>query len=170
MQEQSSLGNRKVHDQISYNMTQIGRVTSTANYDTVGRIEVAFLDYSKPAPVWVVGSLDKKPVEGDLVLVGFIQGRADAPYLAGFVRNDHYTANYIKVEKDRVVIQIATNAADIAAHMVDDQLKPTRSIVEITSSGVLINGAYAARVGDTVSVSVPTHGTCTGTITSGATK
>lgn len=143
MQEQSSLGNRFIVGKQPYNQTQIGKVTSTANYEAYGRIEVAFLDYSKPAPVWVVGDLDRAPVAGDLVLVGFIQNRSDAPYLAGYVRNECYTANFVKIEKDKITIQMPTVAADINGHLLDTSMKGSRVSIELTASGVAINGSIS---------------------------
>jgi hypothetical protein len=140
MQEQAALGNRQVYSKPSYSLTQVGRVVSVGNYDKTGTIEVVFLDYSKPFPVWVNGDIDRKPTEGDLVLVGFIQERQDAPYLAGFVRNESYTANFIKVEKDRIVIQLPTDTEDIKGHLLDDNKQTTRKSIVVTASGITING------------------------------
>lgn len=170
MKEQSSLGTRQIYGKPAYDQTQIGRVVSTANYDLYGRIDIMCLDHSQPLPVWVCGSLDRKPVEGDLVLIGFIQSRSDSPYVIGFVRNECYTSNFVIVEDSRILIQIPTDPTDVAGHLLDATKQSTRMSVEITAAGVQINGAYAARIGDTVSVNVPGVGTCTGTITSGAAK
>lgn len=164
MKPQASLGSRVVNNKPTYNQMQIGRVTSTGDYDKYGRIEVIFLDYSRPAPVWVNGDIDRKPVAGDQVLVGFIQGRSDSPYLAGFIRNASYTSNCIKVEQDCITLQLPASTTDAQGHMLDDSLKTSRMRVEITTAGVLINGLRAVKAGDTVTVNVPTIGLCSGTI------
>lgn len=140
MQEQASLGRTLSHIKPKYEQTQIGRIVNNADYDKYGKVEVVFLDYSRPFPVWVNGDIDRKPSEGDLVLVGFIQGRADAPYLAGFVRNESYTANYIKVEKGKITLQVPTSEVDKKEHMTNDSRKSTRMRLEIDSSGVYVNG------------------------------
>jgi hypothetical protein len=178
MQPQSSLGVEQIYKAPSYTHIQIGHITSTKNYKDYGIVEVVFLDHSQPFPVWANGTLDKEPTEGDTVLVGFIQGRYDYPYVIAFVRNKSYTANFITVEKDRIIIQLSADSEDLKNHLLDDSKKASRPYIEVTSegidihneSGVNINGVPAARVGDTVSVTVPGYGDCTGTITSGATK
>lgn len=169
MHPQSSLGTQKVYRKPDYNQTQIGFITSAKDYEQYGRVEVVFLDYSNPFPVWATG-LDREPVDGDQVLVGFMQGRHDAPYLIGFVRNESYTSNFVKVEKDKITLQIPTDPSDINERLMDDSKKASRITIEISASGIAINSGTAAvaRVGDTVQVSVPGVGTCTGTITSGA--
>lgn len=187
MHEQAGLGNKKIHRMPTYTETQIGRVTSANDFKKYGRIEVIFLDYGQPFPVWVSGDIDREPVSGDQVLVGFIQGRQDNPYMLGYVRNEAYTSNFILVEKDKITLQLPTDPEDIKGHLLDDSKKDSRVIIEILTSGVSITCSAGvtikggttgvsidggtqgvARIGDTVQVTVPTHGTCTGTITSGS--
>lgn len=179
MREQSALGANKAYTCPTYNLTQIGRVISTGQYKKYGMVEVVFNDYSKPFPVWVVSEVDRQPIEGDMVLVGFIQGRHDAPYLMGYIRNESYTSNYISIEKDRIILQIPTSDADKKAHLLEDSGKDTRVYVEVKASEVVIHAPTVlfnhgskgvARLGDTVKVSVPTIGECTGTITSASTS
>lgn len=179
MHPQSGLGKEHLHRKPVYDQLQIGRVTSTKDYNKYGRIEVIFLDYSQPFPVWVNGDLDREPVEGDQVLVGFIQGRPDAPYLAGFIRNKSYTANFIKIEKGRIILQMPTDTKDIQGALMDESKKDSRAYVEIKGSEVIVHApsikladgtTEVARKGDSVSVNVPGVGTCTGTITSGTSK
>jgi len=165
MHNQAGLGNKRVHRMPTYTETQIGRVTSANDFKMYGRIEVIFLDYGQPCPVWVSGSIDREPVSGDMVLVGFMQGRQDNPYMIGYVRNEAYTSNFILVEKDKITLQIPTNPLDIEEHLLDDSKKASRMIVELTTEGLTFNGRQIACIGDPVAVSVPTHGTCTGTIT-----
>ena len=106
MADQSSLGGRKIHRQPDYGKTDYARVTSNKDYDKYGIIEVILLDYSKPMPVWIVGDIDRKPVVGDQVLIGYIGGRKDAPYLVGHVKTKSYTTAFIEVHHDRIRIQL----------------------------------------------------------------
>jgi len=154
----------------TYTEGQIGRVTSTNDYTKYGRIEVILIDYGQPFPVWVSGDVDREPVSGDLVLLGYLQGRPDAPYMLGFVRNESYTANFVLVTKDKITIQFPTDPVDVEEHLLDDAKKVSRMTIEVTASGVVINGGTSgvARVGDAVQVMVPDHGLCSGTITSGS--
>lgn len=140
MHEQSSLGSTMINRKPEYNITQIGRVVNVTDYKQYGRINVVFLNYSKPFPVWVNGSLDRAPVEGDQVLVGFIQGRQDAPYLLGFIRNESYTSNYIVIEPNRIALQLPADSDDTKGRMLDDSKKPYRVSVELKPDGVYING------------------------------
>lgn len=100
---QSSLGGARPHVMPSYTITKLARVTGTKNY-TKGKIEVTFLDHGKASPVWIIGDLDREPAEGDMVLIGFIDGRKDSPYLAGFVANQSKTSNMVRVNKDRILL------------------------------------------------------------------
>lgn len=148
MQHQSSLGSRKIHRAPSYNTTKIGRVTSVKDYEKWGRIEVVFLDYGQPLPVWVVGDIERKPVEGDHVIIGYIDGRRDAPYLIGFVKNKSYTTNFIRVEKDKIRIQLpvfdvgvknGTAHNDVKGHLLDESKLPQRAYVELSSNQAKIS-------------------------------
>lgn len=181
MERQSGLGTPQIHKTPDLNMTKIGKVYSSKNFLKYGKIEVVFLDYGRPAPVWVIGDVDRKPEPGDQVLVGYIDGRKDSPYLVGFVKNFSHTTNFIRVEKDRIRIQLPTDKKDVKEHMTGDSKLSSRAYIDVTASGITINhptgkvkvnsGAKSvARKGDSVSVYVPEHGTCTGTITEGSSK
>jgi len=146
MQEQAGLGTRKIHRKPVYTETDIARVTSTKDYNAYGRIEVIFINYGQPFPVWVSGSVDREPASGDLVLISYIQGRADAPYMAGFVRNESHTSNFIRVEKDKILLQVPTDSDDILGHLLDDTKKSSRTILEITASGATLNGKRIATI------------------------
>lgn len=124
MPRQNALGKREVHKMPSFNDTRIARVTGTSKYETYGMIDVICLDYSQPFPVWVSGDIDRKPSDGDQVLIGFIHGRKDAPYLISFVRGYTATDDYIKVEKGKITLQIPNSGNSI----------------EITENGTYING------------------------------
>lgn len=133
MHEQAGLGNKVIHRQPTYTEAQIGRVTSVNDYKKYGRVDVIFLDYGQPFPVWVNGDVDREPVSGDLILVGYLQGRPDTPYMLGFIRNESWTSNFIRVDKDRIIVQYPTKEPDIKGqHLLDDPTyKKTRVYVEL---------------------------------------
>lgn len=148
MQRQSSLGNQVIQRGHKYNTTKICKVTSTKDYHKLGRIEVVSLDYSKPYPVWVVGSIDREPQTGDQVVIGYIEERKDAPYLKGFVKNKAYTTNFIEVRKDRVRVQlpvfqigvkdgIAHN--DVKEHLLNDSKLSQRAYVELAPNHAIVS-------------------------------
>jgi hypothetical protein len=150
MQEnQSSLGNRRIHRTPAHTQSKIGRVTSIKDYRDYGKIEVVFLDYGMPFPVWVVGDLDREPVTGDQVIVGYMEGRKDAPYLAGFVKNESYTSNFVQVSMNKIRLQLPVFEVGVRggdAHkeaqsgLTSDQtLKHHRAYVELTPDHALIS-------------------------------
>jgi hypothetical protein len=132
----NSLGTKKVHRNPNYYLDKLGRVTSSANFRSKGRIEVQFLDHGKCMPVWVVGDVDREPVQGDMVIIGYMEGRKDAPYLKAFVRNETYTANYIEVGKEYIRFQLPKTAEDRGKHMTEDAKKPSRVYLELNASGI----------------------------------
>ena len=147
MKEQSALGGRVISRQPNYNHTKIGRVTSVKDFQKYGRIEVIFLDYSQPAPVWVFNNIDREPVEGDHVLVGFIEGRKDTPYVIGFLKNMSYTTNFVVVKKDMIRLQLPVfdigvkngrAHKDVQEHLLNEGKKNERAIVELTPSHLLL--------------------------------
>ena len=146
MQEQSSLGGRVISRLPNYTHTKIGRVTSVKDFHKYGRIEVIFLDYSQPAPVWVFNDIDREPVEGDQVLVGFIEGRKDAPYVIGFLKNASYTTNFVVVKKDKIKLQLpifdigiknGKAHKDVQEHLLDNNKQSERAYIELTPDGIL---------------------------------
>lgn len=156
-QNQSSLGGKTIHRSPTYSQSKIGRVTSIQDYKLYGRIEVVFLDYGMPFPVWVIGDLDREPVTGDQVVVGYMEGRKDAPYLAGFIKNSSYTSNFVQIQQNRIRLQLpvfevgerngdAHNEAK--SGMVDDNkphansLTHHRAYVELTPEHSLISFPY----------------------------
>lgn len=122
MERQSGLGVPREHRATNFNQTKIARVTSTAKYDKYGMIEVVFLDYGRPAPVWVIGDIDRKPSVGDQVIIGYLEGRKDSPYLVGFAKGFSKTHQHIQIREDYVKLQVGT------------------TILEVSSSGVKVNG------------------------------
>jgi hypothetical protein len=153
MHNQSSLGPKHVHRLPAFHETKLARITSTREYLKYGRVEVIFLDYSHPVAVWVIGDLDREPTEGDRVLISYMEGRHDAPYIVGFVRNKAYTSNFITVKKDKIKIQlpvfgIGTDGSkadkDIQGHLLDDTKQNERAYIEISPSEVAINFPFDA--------------------------
>lgn len=133
-----SLGSRRAHRNPQYFMDKMARVKSAADFRSKARIDVQFLDHGKCMPVWVVGDVDREPVEGDMVIIGYMEGRKDAPYLKSFVRNDSYTANYIEVGKDYIRLQLPLTKEDRDKNMLDDTKKNTRVYLELNGSGASI--------------------------------
>lgn len=137
---QSALGtHRVVHVKPSYVKSRIGKIRSVRDYQTKGFIEVQFLNYGLPFPVWVVGDLDREPSEGDMVVIGYMEGRKDAPYLAGFVRNQSVTSNYIVVTEDTIRFQLPIDSKDKTGHMLDDSKLSTRAYIEVTANQITLN-------------------------------
>lgn len=132
----NSLGERRVHRNPHYYMDKMARVSSSANFRSEGKIEVSFIDHGKCMPVWVVGDVDREPVEGDMVIIGYMEGRKDAPYLKSFVRNESYTSNYIEVGKEYIRFQLPLQKADREKNMLDSTNKPSRVYLELNASGV----------------------------------
>ena len=141
LNSQSSLGSRKIHRVPDFNVTHIGRVTKISDYESLGRIEVMFLDYGISHPVWVVGSIERKPVLNDLVLIGYINGRKDSPYLAGYVMNASYTTNFITIEENRIKIQlpIVDKQDDVDYHLTNDDNQDSRAYIILDSDGLTIH-------------------------------
>lgn len=148
-ENQSSLGNRRVHRTPAHTQSKIGRVTSIKDYQAYGKIEVVFLDYGMPFPVWVIGDLDREPVTGDQVIVGYMEGRKDAPYLAGFVKNESYTSNFVQVSMNKIRLQLPVFEVGVRggdAHkeaqsglISDKTLKQHRAYVELTPDHAVIS-------------------------------
>jgi hypothetical protein len=146
--EQSSLGTKKMNRLPKYSSYTIARVTSVADYHKYARIEVLFLDYSQPCPVWVIGELDREPVEGDQVLIGFIEGRQDMPYVKGFVKNKSYTTNFVVVKKDKIKLQLpifeigvkdGMAEKDVESNLLDNTKQSERAYIELTEDHVFVS-------------------------------
>lgn len=149
MAEQSAFGSRKIHRAPSFDgITKIARVTSAKDFHKYGRIEVLFLDYGQPMPVWVVNDLDREPVEGDQVVIGYIDGRKDAPYLIGFMKNKSYTTNFIVVKKDKIKLQLpvfeigkkdGVAHKDVQSNLLDGTKQEQRAYVELTPDHAIVS-------------------------------
>lgn len=148
MKEQSSLGRRKEHWAPSYIQDKMARVTSIKDLYTYGRIEAIFLDYGQPMPIWVVGDIDREPVEGDEIIVGYMDGRKDAPYLMGFVKNGSYTTNFAMIKKDLIRLQLpvfgigtagSKATTDAEGNLMDDARQPERAFLELSPSHAVLS-------------------------------
>jgi hypothetical protein len=176
MQDQSSLGGRSVNRLPSYTNLQMARVTSTADFHQYGKLEAVFLDMSQPAPIWVFNDLDREPVAGDFILVGFMEGRKDLPYMHGFAKNQSYTTNFVVVKKDKVKLQLpifeigvidGIAHEDVKTHLLDNDKQSERAYVEITEDHAILSyptseeGAQAQieLTADYAKISFPTNAT-----------
>ncbi|MBE0335122.1 hypothetical protein [Paenibacillus sp. 23TSA30-6] len=148
MKDQSALGGKSVNRLPEFNSTRLAHVTSTKNYEKYGRIEVVFLDYSQPVPVWVIGGIDREPVEGDTVIVGYLDNRKDTPYLAGFLRNSSYGTNFITVKRDLIKLQLPVYEIgvkdgiadkDVQGHLLNESKQQQRAYVELTPEHALLS-------------------------------
>lgn len=148
MSEQSSLGQRVVNRLPRYGTSSIARVTSVTDYHQYARIEAIFLDGGQPCPIWCIGELDREPVEGDQVLVGFIEGRQDAPYIQGFVKNKSYTTNFVIVKRDKIKLQIPVfdigtknglADKDVQGNLLDNTKQNQRAYIEVTPDHAFVS-------------------------------
>ncbi|WP_308722508.1 hypothetical protein [Paenibacillus polysaccharolyticus] len=139
MKDQSALGGRMTNRMPEFNATRLAKVVSTKDYERFGRIEVVFLDYSQPIPVWVTGEIDREPIEGDQVIVGYLDNRKDAPYLAGFLRNAGYGSNFISIKREIIKIQLPVSDDDSEEHLLDDRKQSQRVYAELTPNHAMIS-------------------------------
>jgi hypothetical protein len=132
----------------NFNMNSMARVERVDDYDK-GKIEVVFLNRTKPAPIWVFDG--PKPAVGDYILVGYIDGQKNNPYMQGFFSNKAWTSNFILVEKDRIRIQFPTVEKDVTGadptkendpknHLRNDtQYLNTRGYIQIDADGMTLH-------------------------------
>lgn len=148
MQDQSSLGSKTVNRNPSFNADRLARVTSVKDLYTAGRIEAVFLDFSQPSPVWVVGDLDREPVEGDMIVIGYLDARKDAPYMRGFVKNQAYTTHFMIVKKDKIKLQLpifeigvkdGKAHKDVQEHLLDNAKQVERAYVELVEDHAIVS-------------------------------
>ncbi|AKG36083.1 hypothetical protein [Paenibacillus durus] len=148
MKDQAALGGQTTNRMPSFNTSRFARVTSAKDYNKYGRIEVIFLDYSVPVPVWVVGDIEREPVAGDSVLIGYMDGRKDCPYLVGFVKNESHTTNFVVVKKDKIKLQLpifgigekdSPATKDVAGNLLDNSKQEERVYIEATPDHALIS-------------------------------
>lgn len=149
--KQASLPPKQVRETAfqTFNDTQIARVQKTDDYDAKGKIEVIYVNRTKPAPIWVFDG--PKPEVGDYVLVGFINGQKNNPYMVGLFSHKAWTSNFVRVEKDLIRIQMPTDDHDITGldptvendpknHLRDDATYLTqRGYIQIDKTGIKIH-------------------------------
>jgi hypothetical protein len=148
MHEQSALGQKNINRKPLYDQLRMAKVTSVKDFSTFGRVSVVFLDYSQPVPVWCFGSIDREPVEGDTVMVGFIEGRKDTPYLHSFYKNESYGTNFVVVTRNKVKLQLpifdigvkdGVSHKDVQGHLLDDTKQAQRAYVELTPTHAYVS-------------------------------
>lgn len=159
MQTQSALGNKVLNRLPDFSQTFLGRVTSVKDFDR-GRVEIALIDGGTPIVASVVGQIARKPVEGDKVLISYISGRPDAPYLLGFVHKDSFSSDSIRVEKDKITVKLPNNAASVELSengtvRINSKFGTTNAYINITASGIEIyhpNGVTMRSNNDSIRV------------------
>lgn len=139
--EQSSLGRKEVHNTPSYGANKdIARVVDTTDFDKYGIIDVVYIDGSNAARVWVTNPIDREPVTGDLILVGYISGQKNAPYLSGFIE-ESYMRNFVQIKKDLIRIQLPVmeigvvegiSHKDTQEKLLNDDYRGKRALMELT--------------------------------------
>lgn len=148
MQDQSALGGKTTNRMPGFNDKRFAKVTETKDYHKYGKISAVFLDYSQPSPIWVVGDIDREPVPGDMIVVGYLDGRKDAPYLAGFVKNESYTTNFLVVKKDKIKLQLpvfeigkkdGVAHEDVKTHLLTNSKQAERAYIELTPDHALVS-------------------------------
>jgi hypothetical protein len=117
----------------------MGRISSTTNYTKQGKVEVMFLDGGRPMPVWASGHIDREPSVGDMVIIGYAEGRKDTPYVVSFIRNSSMTANYIHIKKGSIVFQLPKDAKDEEGRMLEDANKAGRPYIEMTQDKMVFH-------------------------------
>lgn len=144
---------------------QMARVSKNTDYFTHGKIEVIFINRTKPAPIWVLESgASPKPEVGDFVLVGYIDGQKNNPFMAGIFSHKAWTSNFIRVEKGMIRIQFPTDPKDVDQsnssstknHLRDDaKYLSSRAYVQVDASGIKVHAPAGLDVtleADTVNV------------------
>lgn len=141
---QHVLGEFKTHKPSSFTQLIPGQVVSVVDYDEFQQVEVAFSEGGTTIPVWVVeDGVSPKPVNGDWVLVGFIGGHKNQPYIAGYYRGKYAWSNHIMMRRDEttaeILIQLPTLTTDLEEHLTDDTKKETRTYIRLSHEGFEIN-------------------------------
>jgi len=131
-----------------FNDVLMARVERVDDLQTKGRIEVIFLNRTKPAPVWVFDGPD--PVVGDFVMVGFVNGQKNNPYVIGIFKNKAWTSNFLLVTEKMIRVQFPTDTKDVTgedpskendpkSHLRDPAKLETRGYLQIDASGIKLH-------------------------------
>lgn len=131
-----------------FNDMLMARVEKVDNLETKGQVEVIFLNRTKPAPVWVFDG--PSPAVGDYVMVGFVGGQKNSPYIAGIFRNRGWTSNFVLVTDKMIRIQFPTDSTDVTgadeskendpkSHLRDDEKLDTRGYLQIDAEGIKLH-------------------------------
>lgn len=147
-------------DETTFTVSIVHPTITTLQYENVPLLGTAFGNFK---------GLMCLPEVNDHVLVLFMGERA--PVIIGSMYSQYDTKPAIK--KEEMLLCPKTKGSYIFFDKNDNiKIKSGTMTLTIKDNVLTINGGTLgiARVGDSVSVSVPTHGTCTGTITSGSSK
>lgn len=114
----------------------------------------------------------RTPKKGDIVIVGFRP--ENNPFVLGFLEVDTELFNNLS-EGDTVIKFSEDSHIQYQSEIDQVNVKATKEKIEgdleVTGDLKVSGGTKGvARVGDSVSVVVPDHGTCVGTITSGSSE
>jgi hypothetical protein len=106
---QSSLGDLQGYRPYRFDYIIFAKVTSNADYDTKGRVEVKLFNGRTfggvPVPVTVLqNGVNFAPKEGDLALLGYANGIKNAPVILGFINGKYSNTNTITIEDGTVLI------------------------------------------------------------------
>lgn len=116
---QTSLGQPIPYPYPRFDHVAMAKVTGTVDYATIGRVEVQFINDGGLAggmavPAYVVESgLSVGPEEGDTVLVGFIRGDKNSPWLIGTFMGGAATSGLLRLKKDRFTVSVKTDLGSI---------------------------------------------------------
>ena len=108
---QSSLGVMKAHmPGKKYDHLKIAKVINTTDWDVKHKIEVSFEDGNNIkggiTPIWITeNNTNIEPKEGDLVVVGFVDGNKNNGLLVSYVMDKFAYANRIKINNQGVKIR-----------------------------------------------------------------
>lgn len=121
------------------------------------------------------------PQEGDMVLVGYLQGSGERPVVLGAVYGDAdddrapiASAGDIRLTRGDLAVELAGDGSAARLALRPDATTEPDLVVEVAESGTIRLGKPdgslkpIAREGDTVEVSDPDSGTLTGEITGGS--
>lgn len=108
---QSSLGVMKAHmPGKKYDHLKIAKVINTTDWEVKHKIDVSFEDGNNIkggiTPIWITeNNTNIEPKEGDLVVVGFVDGNKNNGLLVSYVMDKFTYANRIKINNQGVKIR-----------------------------------------------------------------
>lgn len=168
---QASLGSPKPHPYPRFDHVLIAKVANNADYAN-GRIEVQLDDGIIPGgilvPVFISHSgIEVKPEQGDTVLIGFLQGAKNNPWLINFAQGKHAYAKSIMVDENGITLQWppGSGTTKITVDNQDNiQLKNTANVIITLNS----QGAISISAPETINIEAPKGITLTATDQTGS--